>query len=147
MLLYSPKLKKKKSLREIWCHNTFVSSVSYLLIEALWFTSTCTFHPYSMAHVRITSYRALVAKKQYPVIFEIYIMKRCCFSLWNKYVARLTAMETGWAVCSVSFSVSQYSQPCYLIKTFKNVRCLFSCCQYAKTAKKVYCANSIQPFL
>lgn len=40
--LLSLKKKKKKSLREIWCYNTFVSSVSYLLIEALWFTSTCT---------------------------------------------------------------------------------------------------------
>lgn len=94
------------------------------------------FHPYSMAHLRIICYRTLVAKKQYSVIFEIYTMKRCCFALWNEYVARLTAMETGWAVCIVSFSVSQYSQTCYLINAFKNVKCLFSCCQYAKTAKR-----------
>lgn len=96
-----------------------------------------TFHPYSMAHLRITSYWALVAKKQYSVIFEIYIMKRCCFSLGNECVARLTGMETGWAVCIASFSVPQHSRPCYLIDVFKNVKCLFSCCQYAKTAKSV----------
>lgn len=77
-----------------------------------------TFHPYSVAPLRITSNRALVAKKLYSLIFEIYIMKRCCFSLWNEYVARLTAMETGWVVCIVSFSVWQISQPCYLINAF-----------------------------
>lgn len=49
-----------------------------------------------VAHLRVTSSWALVAKKQHSVISEIYIMKRCCFSWWNKYVARLTARETGW---------------------------------------------------
>lgn len=124
VFFHSPNRNNKNTalLSKITHSGTYIFFVRYLIMKHYGPWAPDSISPPFSEFVSGTPNTELLLLRNYPVTFEIYIMKRCCFSLWNEYVARLTALEPGTSV-TYSFLQGLKFFPNHALMTIKSLSC------------------------